>query len=189
MRVSFRNHIFILFGVLLVLGCSTGRDTIVLRYHPAKIDIFGCTNTVSLVALEDRRKDVAIGNKDDGRPIYAKSDVSEWISRAMYDELKRSGSEVAYHDKKYDFNTDYVITGFIKDTYVRQKSLSSYLASMKIYLEISKNEKNVLKKTFTVTRTKKTLPSPGANSNILTELLQGAMREIIPFLCNHFKTN
>jgi len=60
---------------------------------------------------------------------------------------------------------------------------------MKINLEIKKGEKIALKKSFFVKMTKKTLPSPGVNNKMLVQLLQVAMKEIIPVISEFIKSN
>ncbi len=180
-------RLFILIGMLTLMSC--GRNTIVLRYNLANIDVYGCKNSISLVALDDKRNSKAIGRSSKGIIFYTSSSVAEWISRALYQELKKSGCKVDYHDKKYAFDTDYVITGSFSEAYIKQGSLSEYLATMKINLEITKGEKSTLKKSFFIKMTKKTLPSPGVNKKMLMQLLQGAMKEIIPVISEHIKTN
>ena len=160
-------------------GCA-GRTSIDLRYKPAGINIAPCPKTVSVVMLKDERPKAAIGEKEDGKPFYSNDVVAEWVSRALYEELKTNGCGVEYHDKEYAFATDYVIGGILQEVFVKQESLSSYSATLRIRVEVKQKDAVVFGKNYVSTLKKTTVPSPGINSKILTELLQGMMREVVP---------
>jgi hypothetical protein len=165
--------------VVAVFGC-TGRTSIDLRYNPAGINIPSCSKTASVVMLKDERPKAAIGEKEDGKPFYSNDVVSEWVSRALYEELKTNGCGVEYHDKEYAFDTDYVIGGLLQEVFVKQESLSSYSSTLRMRIEIKQSDEVVFGKNYVSTLKKTTVPSPGINSKILTELLQGMMREVVP---------
>ena len=165
-------------------GCAQ-RTSIDLHYKPAGINIASCPKTVSVVTLKDERPKEAIGEKENGKPFYSNDVVAEWVSRALYEELKTNGCGVEYHDKEYDFDTDYIIGGFLQETFVKQESLSSYSASLRLRIEVKKDGEVVFGKNYVSTLTKTTVPTPGVNSKILTELLQGMMREVVPEIRKH----
>ena len=160
-------------------GCA-GRTSIDLHYKPAGINIPSCSKTASVVMLKDERPKAAIGEKEDGKPFYSNDVVPEWVSRALYEELKTNGCGVEYHDKEYAFDTDYIIGGFLQEVFVKQESLSSYSATLRLRIEVKKKDEVVFGKNYVSTLKKTTVPSPGVNSKVLTELLQGMMREVVP---------
>jgi hypothetical protein len=133
-----------------------------------------------VIALEDQRESEAIGERKDGQQIYGKPVAAEWISRALLEELKKSGCQGEYHDKGSDFTTDYVVTGAVKQMYFKQESISGFASEMKLRIVINKGGQKVLGKEFSSTLRKKTLPGSGAYNEVLSELLQNMLREVVP---------
>ncbi len=166
-------------GLSLIIGCAS-TTTIDLIYNPIDIDTPSCKSSVAVVALEDQRESEAIGERKDGQQIYGKPVAAEWISRALLEELKKSGCQGEYHDKGSDFTTDYVVTGAVKEMYFKQESISGFASEMKLRIVINKGGQKVLGKEFSSTLRKKTLPGSGAYNKVLSELLQNMLREVVP---------
>ena len=171
-----------LFTVIIILGLIScaAKTTVDLRYQPAGINMAPCSKSISVVELEDARDRTAVGETNEGKLFFGKTSVAEWISRALYDELAKSGCRVEYHEKEYAFETDYTLIGEIKEVFVKQESLKDYGASMRLRIEVKADGKKVFGKNFSSTYSKTTVPSPGVNSKVLTALLQGMMRELVP---------
>ncbi len=179
MRALSIGLVFVLLGVIGLIGCAP-KSAIDLKYEPTGINLEPCPGSIAVVELADKRPQSAIGETKDGESFYAKTSVTEWVSRALYDELLGGGCQVEYHQKKYKFDTDFTLTGDIEEIFVRQKSLSDYAASMKLRIAATAGGNKVYGKTFTSTLGKTTVPSPGVNTKVLSELLQGMMRELVP---------
>ena len=92
-----------------------------------------------------------------------------------------------YHEKEYPFDTDFTLSGDIEEIFVTQNSLSDYSAAAKLRIAVTSNGKKVFGRTFSSTLGKTTVPSPGVNTKVLTELLQGLMRELVPELRDSLK--
>jgi hypothetical protein len=166
-------------GLLLFVGCAS-TTTIDLIYHPIDIAVSPCKSSIAVVALEDQRESDAIGERKDGQQIYGKPAAAEWISRALLGELKESGCQGEYHDTGSDFNTDYVVTGAVKEMYFKQESISGFNSDMKLRIVVNKGGQKVVTKEFSSTLRKKTVPGSGAYNEILSELLQNMLREVVP---------
>ena len=175
--MSARLRVFL--GISIFIGCAS-TATIDLIYHPVGVDVAPCKSSVAVVAFKDQRSSIAIGEKKDGQNIYGKPLAAEWISRALLEELKMAGCQAEYHDKGSDFNTDYIVTGEVKEAYFKQESISGFVADMKLRIVVNKSGKKIVGKEFTSSIRKKTLPSSGAYNEVLSELLQGMMREVVP---------
>lgn len=173
----------VLIGFFIVgfSGCAP-RTQVELKYQPALIKEFPCRKSVSMVTFKDGRNKNAIGETQKGEPIYATASVPEWISRALYDELKRTGCRVEYHDTLYAFDTDVTLTGEIKTLNIMQMSYTEYDSDMRLKVTIETQGQPVFSKEYAATLTKKTLPSAGVPEGVLTELLQGMIQEIVPDL-------
>jgi hypothetical protein len=171
--------VFVLLGGIGLVGCA-GKSAIDLQYEPTGINLEPCPGSIAVVELADKRPQSAIGKTKDGKDFYAKTSVPEWVSRALYDELVGGGCQAEYHEKKYEFDTDFTLSGDIVEIFVTQKSLSDYAASMKLRIVATAGGSKVYEKTYSSTLGKTTVPSPGVNTKVLTELLQGMMRELVP---------
>ncbi len=179
MKALIIARLLIFSGVSIIIGCAS-TATIDLIYHPVGVDVPPCKSSIAVVALVDQRSSIAIGEKKDGQNIYGKPFAAEWISRALLEELKMAGCQADYHDKGSDFNTDYVVTGEVTEAYFKQESISGFVADMKLRIVVNKSGKKIVGKEFTSTIRKKTLPGSGAYNEVLSELLQGMMREVVP---------
>ena len=186
MKVSSITRWLGLVGFFIIIGCAS-KATIDLRYHTVGVNIPPCTKSIAVVSFEDKRDSIAVGQKKDGQFLYGQPFVAEWISQALVKELKMSGCDAAYHEKSADFGTDYVITGEIKETFLRQESISNFAANMKLKIVIHKGKTKVLGKEYSSTLSKSTVPTSGAYSEVLSELLQGMMREVVPDVRENLK--
>ena len=169
----------LLLGVSFIVGCATP-TTINLIYDPIDADTSPCKSSVAVITLEDQREFEAVGEDKKGQLINGTPAATEWISRALLEELKKGGCRGEYHDKGSDFNTDYVVTGAVKEMYFTQESISGFASEMKLRIVVNKGDQKVLGKEFSSTLRNKALPSMGAYTKVLNELLQNMLREVVP---------
>jgi hypothetical protein len=174
------------FGFVGFSGCAP-RTQVALKYQPALIKQFPCRKSVSIVIFKDARNKTTIGETQKGEPIYATTSVSEWISRALTDEIRRAGCRVEYHDASYAFDTDVTLTGEIKTLNLIQMTYTEYDSDMRLNIILEKQGQREFSKEYYSTFTKKTLPSSGVSEEVLTELLQGMIQEIVPDLRSHLE--
>lgn len=179
MKYAFLSVLFFL-SLLIVSACWAGNNVVSLKYKPAGVTLDDCPGSVSLIKFTDSRENEAVGESRKNEPFRSDIPVSEWVSKAFYDEMKNGGCQVEFHDKEYEFDTDYTIIGDITELYIKQVSLSKYTASVRIYVTVKKDGEKIFGKSFASSREKKTVPSPGVNSKVLTELLQAQMLEMVP---------
>lgn len=179
MKYAFLSVIFFL-SFLIVSAGWAGNNVVALKYKPAGVTLDECSGSVSMIKFTDSREDKAVGESRKGESFQSDIPVSDWVSKAFYDEMKNGGCQVEFHDKEYEFDTDYTLTGDITELYIKQVSLSKYTASVRIYITVKRGGEKIFGKSFASTREKKTVPSPGVNSKVLTELLQAQMLEMVP---------
>lgn len=164
-----------------------GSDQIDLRYEAAGIEAATCSKSVSIITFEDKREDEAIGVSGRGRRFYGRNPVNEWVTRALYDELKQTGCKVEYHDTDGDHDTDFTIVDIVEEAFIRQNSMTKYHVTMRLNIRIKQDGKQVLGKTFSSNLEQRTGPSFNFNSGVATRMLQGMMREVVPELHKQFK--
>ena len=179
-------------GLLIVLvaaglsGCSV-KSSVQLNYQPAGINMTDCDKSIAVVELVDQRGEEAVGKTNEGKLFYGEKSVAEWISKALYEELTNGGCRAQYHEKEYDFDTDYILIGAIQEVFVTQASLTKYNARMQLKIVLKSGDQQVFERQFSSNYSKRTVFSPGVNSKVLTEVLQGMMKEVVPEVRNHMQ--
>jgi hypothetical protein len=186
MKPTFPARLIVLCVAPALLACAP-QTRVDLSYEPAAIEVPACDSSVALVAFTDTRTVTQIGENREGRPVYGQSAVSEWVSRALTEELRRAGCRVEYHDRAYDFDTDYQLTGEVVSLYVDQRSFTEYDAEMRLNVTLSTGGQEVFTKKFYSTLNRKTVPDSRVFSEVFTELLQGVMREVVPEVRNRMR--
>ena len=167
-------------------GCTVKSD-VDLNYQPADMSRPPCDRSISVVELVDERGEKAVGRTNEGKLFYGNTSVAEWVSRALYEELEKSGCQVQYHEKEYSFDTDYTLTGVIQEVFATKASLIEYNASMRLKIVIMSGDQKLFDRQFSGTFSKKTPPYKSANDSVLAESLQGMMKEIVPEVLKSLK--
>ena len=123
-------------SLFLVSGCAkqAGVDLI---YRPVALDNAACTGRIALVRFADVRTDPAVAVKD-GEKQYATSDVSTWFTNALRQQLTDAGCSVEYHDRRYDFDTDAVISGEIEELMTKPASMTTRETKIRFKVVVSK---------------------------------------------------
>ena len=181
MRAVYIGLVFVLLVGLALTGCAK-RTTIDLQFAPTGINLEPCPGTIAVVEVADKRTRSAIGVTNDGTEFFSRTSVAAWVSRALADELTAGGCDVQLHQRMMAFDTDFVVTGDLEDVFVTQRSLTDYSATMRLRIVATSGGSNVFEKTFTSTFGQTSAPSPGVNVRVLSRLLQGMMRELLPEL-------
>ena len=156
-------------------------ETIDLTDRTAGIEPATCSNSVAISTFQDNRTESWIGESGRGKKFQSNPPVNEWITRALYDELKSVGCQVEYHDTAGDFGTDAIITGIVEQAYIKQDSWTKYNVDMRLQILITMGNKKITR-TYRSTMTKRTVPGFSFNSNVATESLQDVMRGAVPAL-------
>ncbi len=171
-------RLLFLIGFSVFFGCAP-QTRVDLVYQPSGFRVSPCQKSLAIVTFTDERGKKVVGETQKGVPIHANDSVSSWISRAFYDELERSGCKVEYHDTGAVFDTDYMLTGVIKELNVIQMSHTEYDARLRLNVVVQSAEQQVFIKEYVSTLSKKTLPSSKVPGEVLTELLQGLIQEAL----------
>lgn len=142
--------------------------------------------TVCVVAFEDRRGKDEIGQRRDGGLFLAHADVTGWVSRAMADELARTGLTVTYTSdigQAKASNPDYIVTGVIDEIWLTESSLTRYASSMRVTISLLRgNGSYITKNNYSSTFSKTVIPMSDVPQSMLSEglidLLRPAARNI-----------
>jgi uncharacterized lipoprotein YajG len=179
----------VLAAAAMVLGaCARATNvTIPLEYTPLVKSAPYCGKSVAVVAFDDVRGQTAIGDYKDTTRFYPSQSVSEYVSRALYDELSGSGCRVQYHEVEYDYPVDYTITGLVNRFYVDQTSAIDYNATMELVASLKQGDREVFRKRYSGAIKKKGTPSTYNHEVLVEELLQDLMGRMVPELISRME--
>ncbi len=184
MTATIRRLLF--FALFLFIGCAP-QTRVDLIYKPSGVKVSPCQKSLAIVSFTDQRANQPVGETLKGIPIRANDSIANWVSRAFYDDLQRSGCRVEYHDTGSKFGTDLRLSGDIKDLKVVQVSHTEYDGRLRLDVVVQDNGNQVFKKEYVSALTKKTMPSSEVPKEVLTELLQGLIKEALYDLGAHLK--
>lgn len=172
---------------LLLTGCA-GR-VVPLEYFAAQVTPPRCSVPVAVLKMTDARSTTALGTNKDGQSFLADPSVpvADWVSYALYQELKANGCQAQYHTLPQDLEGT-VITGEVQEVNLTQKDATSYKCSIKMRLKILKNGKEVMIQQFGGEIDKVYVPSSDNPKKTLTECLQVLMGEVMDTLLPKLKT-
>lgn len=166
---------------LMLIGCTS--KTVPLAYtpmgpaaHPAP----GAT-MVTMVALQDQRPDITkIGTRRDGTPFTPAGSITDWVSRALADELTRQGLLVTYTDTPIVAPSGTagmnMVSGAIDTLSLTEDNILNYTVNIAITLRITdKNGKLLSTESFRVNQTATSMPTEDNIRDLLTDSLRGVV--------------
>jgi hypothetical protein len=140
----------------------------------------GCDHTIALVTMRDVRTEKALGIKiDDGAYFEPGRPVSDWVSRALYDELKLAGCQVEYHDTGAGFGTYYEISGEIEKLWFEERYKTKYNVALRFVILIHQDGALKERKEFTYAKERLATPGLTTPAEVMEETLQEAMQDVV----------
>lgn len=163
----------------LLAGCAA--NTVVpLRYQastpPAGL---GCPNPVTLLPLADKREDtLTIGTLGDGKRFYSENDVSEWISWALFEELKARGCDVKYREKAdASALNGYAVSGSFDTVNVEGGSTLMAKAKIRVRVKLEKDGRFVQEQIYSGERENLGYSRVDAAQKVLSATLQYLLQD------------
>lgn len=169
----------LLAALALFAGCSA--NTVVpLRYQPsAQQGAPTCSQAISLVPFADKRADtITIGTLGEGKRFYAENDVAEWVSWAMFEELKARGCDVKYRDKSdATAHKGYTVSGSFDTVTVDSGATLMAKAKLRIRVKVEKDGQFVQEQIYTGERENLGLTYVDAAQKVLSTTLQYLLQD------------
>lgn len=164
----------------VALSACAGSTQLVLRYQVASAPAAGCDKAIAVVTFKDGREQKMLGIDADGQAYKTDSNVAEWVSWSLYDELRTVGcSKVKYHQTEGEFTADYVVSGEVLKVSVRQNSATSYTAAVQLRLEIKKDGQVVYAGKFQGEKDNTVFPGSGKAEQVLSDALQVVLSDVV----------
>lgn len=169
---------------LLVFGCAQN-NVVRLLYNPATPATAPSVTAprVTVVIFDDQRGRVDIGVRKDGSSFQPGSNVKEWVSYSLADELTRQGAQVSIASNRQQAeaaNPEYMIDGVIERVWLTEKNISNYEAAIRLQIHIYNKSKNPVIKNFGAQQSKTGVPGARLAEETLTNTLHDVLAEAVP---------
>ena len=172
-------------AALAVSGCA--QNSVRLLYNPATPAAVPSVTAprVTVVLFEDQRGRVDIGVRKDGTPFQPGSNVAEWVSYSLADELTRQGAQVSIATSMQQAQAgkpDYIVGGAIERVWLTEKNISNYEAVIRIQVRLYSQKQAAVTKNFGAQQDKTGVPgarlAEDTLASTLNDVLSGASSSI-----------
>lgn len=174
-----RTWMIVLGLAAILAGCST--NTVVpLRYQPSTPPGGQvCTQSLTLLPFVDKRADtITIGTLGEGKRFYAENDVSEWVSWAMFEELKARGCDVKYREKAdAGAPKGYTVSGSFDTVNVESGTALMAKANLRLRMKVEKDGAFVIEQIYSGERENLGLTYVDAAQKVLSSTLQYLLQD------------
>lgn len=174
--------LFLLISACLILpACGPGNSISLLPPPPipASATPSPTAPSVSIVNFSDDRADLsAIGARRDGSAFTTTGDVSQWVSRALADELARKGLRVTFAMNTREAkkaNPDFMVTGKVEEVWLKEVSAVELRASLRVWCSLANRKGRLWQETLSTQQSRGGLPSRTSAN----ELLLGTLRDLL----------
>lgn len=166
-------------AVALLSACAS--NTVVpLRYQPSTPQgAPACAHALTLMPFVDKRADtITIGTLGEGKRFYPETDVSEWVSWAMFEELKARGCDVKYREKA-DTSAlrGYVVSGSFDTVGVETGTALTAKARLRLRVKVEKDGAFIVEQIYTGERETIGLTYVDAAQKVLSSTLQYLLQD------------
>lgn len=168
--------------VFLLCACGPGNNVRLLTPPPLDNTVLPAPNAprVSVVNFADKREDMtSIGVRRDGSAFTTNGDVTQWISRALADELARSGMQVTFALTASEGrmgNPDYLVTGQLDQLWLRESSAMEFSTLIRVNCVLANRKGRIWNETINASQNRSSLPSGAAAENILLDTLRDLVK-------------
>ena len=172
-----------LLGAVLLLSACGPSNTVRLLPPPAlDASVLPAPNapSVSVVRVEDKRVDTSsVGVRRDGSAFTTSGDVAEWISRALADELARSGFRVTFAanvNQARSGNPDYLVTGQVDEVWLKENSSLEISSQMRVKCALANRKGRLWSESCNASQSRSGLPSGSMADNLLLDTLRDLVK-------------
>ncbi|MDR3640447.1 MAG: hypothetical protein P4L39_03910 [Humidesulfovibrio sp.] len=176
---TLRKLILVMGLAVIMAGCSA--NTVVpLRYQPSTPPAGqACAQAITLLPFADKRADtITIGTLGEGKNFYAENDVAEWVSWAMFEELKARGCDVKFREKT-DGTTPkgYTVSGSFDTVSVNTGTALMAKAKLRLRVKVEKDGQLVVEQIYSGERENFGLTYVDAAQKVLASTLQYILQD------------
>ena len=173
-----RNVLFLVLLAFLATACGPANSVRLLPppFQEGAVLPGPKAPRVTVVAFEDKRQDMTvIGSRRDNTAFVTNDSVTQWISKALADELARNGLQVSYSDSVSQAragNPDYLVTGDVDQVWLREKSATDLSTQMRVNYSVANRQSRIYKETLNASQSRTVMPMGSAADNIMLDTLR-----------------
>jgi len=166
----------------LLAACGPSNNVRLLPPPPLDASVLPAPNAprVTVVTFEDKRMDqTVIGTRRDNSAFVTTDNVSQWISKALADELARNGMQVSYSISVAEArkgNPDFLVTGQIDEASIRETSTTDMSTSLRANYVLANRQARILRESLNASQSRTGLPSGSAADNLMRETLRDLIK-------------
>ncbi len=173
-----RNVLFLVLLAFLATACGPANSVRLLPppFQEGAVLPGPKAPRVTVVAFDDKRQDMTvIGSRRDNTAFVTNDSVTQWISKALADELARNGLQVSYSDSVSQAragNPDYLVTGDVDQVWLREKSATDLSTQMRVNYSVANRQSRIYKETLNASQSRTVMPTGSAADNIMLDTLR-----------------
>ena len=173
-----RNVLFLVLLAFLATACGRANSVRLLPppFQEGAVLPGPKAPRVTVVAFDDKRQDMTvIGSRRDNTAFVTNDSVTQWISKALADELARNGLQVSYSDSVSQAragNPDYLVTGDVDQVWLREKSATDLSTQMRVNYSVANRQSRIYKETLNASQSRTVMPTGSAADNIMLDTLR-----------------
>ena len=181
--------LILLFTTVLLNACGPS-NTVPLVAPTVPNNVLPAPNAprVSVVVFEDKRDSQDRGVRRDGTAFVGSQDVTQWVSQALADELRRCGLQVSYAltpDQARSGNPDFIVTGTLDKAWLREVSATELICDMSAsYRVASRSGKLSNRESLNAGQTRNGLPS----GDVAKDLMTSCLRDLVQPMARKIQT-
>ena len=173
-----RNVLFLVLLAFLATACGPANSVRLLPppFQEGAVLPGPKAPRVTVVAFDDKRQDMTvIGSRRDNTAFVTNDSVTQWISKALADELARNGLQVSYSDSVSQAragNPDYLVTGDVDQVWLREKSATDLSTQMRVNYSVANRQSRIYKETLNASQSRTVMPTGSAADTIMLDTLR-----------------
>ncbi|MDY0258988.1 MAG: hypothetical protein RBR41_04900 [Desulfovibrio sp.] len=173
-----RNVLFLVLLAFLATACGPANSVRLLPppFQEGAVLPGPKAPRVTVVAFDDKREDMTvIGSRRDNTAFVTNDSVTQWISKALADELARNGLQVSYSDSVSQAragNPDYLVTGDVDQVLLREKSATDLSTQMRVNYSVANRQSRIYKETLNASQSRTVMPTGSAADTIMLDTLR-----------------
>ena len=167
-------------ALVLALSACASNTVVQLRYQPSTPPAGqACAQTFTVLPFVDKRADtLTIGTLGDGKRYYAENDPIEWVSWAMFEELKARGCDVKYREKPDAAPlVGYVVSGSFDKINVDRAANLTVKADLRLNVKLTKDGQFVAENVYSGSREDLGVTVVQAAQSVLASTLQYLLQD------------
>lgn len=176
---TLRAALLVLALSLASAACAT--NTVVPLRYQASTPLAGqlSSQAFTVVPFVDKRADtLTIGTLSEGKHFYAESDPSEWVSWAMFEELKARGCAVSYREKQDATPLKgYVVSGSFDRLFVERAPNLMVKADLRLNVRLEKDGQFITEQIYSGSREDLGMTAAQAAQGVLASTLQYLLQD------------